>query len=80
MRCPLCNGTLEEMKKSLYWKCDMCAVRMVAEPDEDSALALWRSEQAYKYMMLAKKSGGSKTGGNRMKRKKVAKKPAYFLE
>ena len=81
MQCPLCGkGEMTERKATLLWKCTECGAKLLADVEHDSAEGLWRSEQAYK-ALISKKGGGSKTGGNRMKRKKPVKKtPQYFLE
>jgi len=82
MICPLCGeGQFEEKRAGYTWKCNMCDARLLADPEADSAEALWRSEQAYKYMIS--KKGGSSNSGNRMKRddkRGKRREPPYMLE
>jgi len=81
MKCPLCgDGTMIETRGNQAWKCDFCEARLLADASGDSAEAIWRAEQAYKYM-ISKRGGGSKSGG-RMKRdkKKDKRRPPYMLE
>lgn len=81
MNCPLCQeGKLVEVKAGISWKCDNCGARLLMNPAEESAEAIWRDEQAYKYL-ISKRGGGGGASGNRMKRKKKVKHtPKYFLE
>lgn len=78
IHCPLCDDVYTEVRENMSWRCVNCGSRLLASTRPESAEALFRAEQAYKFM-ISKRGGGSKS--SRRARKKYYKpKPPYILE